>query len=266
MKPEEYEVMYRVEDAHWWYRGMEAITRAVLDRAVGRGRNLRILDAGCGTGAVMGYLADYGQVSGLDYAAEALHFCQARGRERLCRASVLELPYADASFDLVVSFDVLCVNSVPDDEAALREFARVLAPAPGRGGGGYLLLRLPAYNWLRGHHDTAVDIRHRYTRGDIAARLRRAGLEPVRVSYANMLLLPVAVAKRTIDRLIPGSQNGSDLTIGAGIFNEPLRRLLSLEARPVARVGLPFGLTVVALAQKRKDEQRTHALPDSPTR
>jgi hypothetical protein len=112
------------------------------------------------------------------------------------------------------------------------------------------LLRLPAYNWLRGHHDEAVDIRHRYTTGEIAAKLRRASLEPVHVSYANMFLFPVAIVKRTLDRLIPGDQNGSDLTIGAHIFNEPLRRLLSLEARPVANTRLPFGLTVVALAQK----------------
>ena len=258
MNPEEYEVMYRVEDAHWWYRGMEAITRAVLDRAIGRGRDRRILDAGCGTGAVMGYLADYGAVTGFDFAPEALRFCRMRQRDRLSRASVLALPFADASFDLVTSFDVLCERSVVDDEVALREFARVLTPplspplrgGDERGGGGYLLLSLPAYNWLHGRHDEAVHIRHRYTAGELKDKLRRAGFEPVRISYANMLLFPIAALKRASERLAPNRQGGSDLTIGAGPLNTPLRWVLSAEAPLVARSGLPFGLTVVALAQK----------------
>jgi len=245
MNPEEYEVMYRVEDTHWWYRGMEAITRAVLDRVVGRVHALRILDAGCGTGAVMRYLADYGQVTGIDFAPEALHFCQLRGRERLGRASVLALPYADESFDLIASFDVLCERAVVDDDLALREFARVLRS------GGRALLRLPAYDWLHGKHDEAVYIHHRYTARELKAKLQHAGFEVEHVSYANMLLFPLAALKRLSERFMPSKQPGSDLTLGAGILNTPLRLILSLEAPCVARTGLPFGLTVVALARKR---------------
>src|SRR5262245_65576964 len=107
MNAHRYDLMYHVEDSHWWYRGMEAITRAVLDRSVGRGRGLRILDAGCGTGAVMGYLADYGSVTGCDYSSAAMHYSGLRRRPRLCRASVAALPFADGSFDVITSFDVL---------------------------------------------------------------------------------------------------------------------------------------------------------------
>jgi len=251
MNLEEYEVMYKVEDTHWWYRGMEAITRSVLDRAIGRGRNLRILDAGCGTGAVMGYLSDYGCVTGFDFAAEALRFCQMRGRHRLSQASVMALPYADAAFDLVASFDVLCERAV-DDELALREFSRVLRPAQEGHvpGGGRLLLRLPAYNWLRGKHDQAVYVDHRYTARELTTKLRQAGFKLEHVSYANMLLFPAAVVKRASERLMPGRQNGSDLTLDLGLLNAPLRWILSLEAPLVARTGLPFGLTVLALARK----------------
>ena len=246
MNPEEYEVMYRVEDAHWWYRGMETITRALLDRALGQDGHLDILDAGCGTGAVMGYLADYGRVTWFDFAAEALHFCRMRNRDRLSRASVLALPYADASFDLVTSFDVLSDRSVVDDGLALSEFARVLRD------GGHVLLRLPAYDWLHGKHDEAVHIRHRYTASEIAGKLQQAGLAPVRVSYANMLLFPLAALKRASERVLPDRQPGSDLTIGVGLASAPLKWALSLEAPFVARTGLPFGLTVVALGQKRQ--------------
>ena len=243
MDLEEYKVMYQVEDHHWWYRGMESITRECLEQFYPRGSKLRILDVGCGTGAVMGYLADYGTVTGLDYSAQALGFCQQRRRERLVQASALRLPCGDETFDLVASFDVICVFGASDDTAALREFARVLAP------GGRVILRLPGTPWLHGQHDVAVDIRQRYTARELDAKLRQAGLVPDRVTYANTFLFPLAVVKRLSERLFP-PQDGSDLTLGMGPFDGLLRVVLSSEAPLVARSGLPFGLTVVALAHK----------------
>jgi SAM-dependent methyltransferase len=239
----EYQVMYRVEDHHWWYLGMEAITRKCLERYYPRGSHLRILDAGCGTGAVMGYLADYGTVTGIDYSAEALRFCQARRRERLAQASATTLPYRDETFDLVASFDVICALGDPDEVSALQEFGRVLAP------GGRVILRLPGTPWLHGQHDVAVDIQRRYTTRDVDAKLRAAGLVPEQVTYANTLLFPLAVIKRFSERFFP-PQNGSDLTLGMGPFDGFLRVVLSSEAPRVARSGFPFGLTVVALARK----------------
>lgn len=245
MNAEEYEVMYRAEERHWWYAGMHQITRAVLNRWYAPGGSLRILDAGCGTGGAMtAYLADYGQVTGFDFAAQALALCRRRGARRLARASVMQIPFADDSFDLVTSFDVLCERAVSDDVAALGEIYRVLVP------GGRVLLRLPAYNWLRGQHDRAVHIRHRYTCAEIAVRLQRCGFQVEHLSYANMLLFPLAVAKRSAERLWPSRSQGSDLTLDIGPLNGPLRVILSAEARYVAQPGLPFGLTAVAVGRK----------------
>jgi SAM-dependent methyltransferase len=244
MNFEEYEVMYQVEDHHWWYLGMEQITCRVLEHYLPRGKStLRILDAGCGTGAVMKYLYRYGEVTGFDYSAEALRFSQKRAHTRLAQASVLEIPFASQRFDLIVSFDVICEMGV-NDEQALHEFGRILKP------GGLVMLRLPAYDWLRGKHDVATHISHRYTRGEIKTKLQQSGLTPVRLSYANMFLFPVAVAKRLSERIFAPHQTGSDLTLDPGPLNGLFRSILNAEAPLVSRVGLPFGLTVVALARK----------------
>jgi len=244
MNFEEYEVMYQVEDHHWWYLGMAQITCRVLERFLPRDRSeLRILDAGCGTGAVMKYLCQYGEVTGFDFSAEALRFSHQRAHTRLAQASVLEIPFASSHFDLIVSFDVICETGV-NDEQALLEFRRILKP------GGLVMLRLPAYNWLRGKHDVATHISHRYTRDEITAKLNRSGLTPVRLSYANMFLFPVAVAKRLGERLFSPGQTGSDLTLDPGPLNGALRSILSAEAPLISAVGLPFGLTVVALARR----------------
>ncbi len=243
MEVEEYRIMYQVEDTHWWYNGMEAITRRVIERCYPRGSQLKILDAGCGTGAAMGYLADYGTVTGLDYSAHAIYFSRQRQRKRLTQASVLSLPFREAAFDLVTSFDVIDMLEPPGDLDALREFARVLRP------GGRVVLRLPGTPWLYGHHDAWVAIRQRYTARDVVAKLRAARVEPELVTYANTWLFPLAVVKRFLDHLFP-LQNGSDLTLGMGPFNGLLRAILTAEAPLVVRGTFPFGLTVVALGRK----------------
>jgi SAM-dependent methyltransferase len=244
MNPEEYEVMYQVEDHHWWYLGMEHITRYLLDRYLPcPGPALKILDGGCGTGAVMKYLCRYGEVTGFDFSAEALHFSRKRGHTRLAQASVLEIPFAQDLFDLIVSFDVICERGV-HDEQALAEFARILKP------GGLVMLRLPAYGWLRGKHDVATHVMHRYTRGEIGAKLKDSGFTPLCLSYANMFLFPIALAKRLSERLFSPHQTGSDLTLDPGASNSVLAAILSAEAPLVGSVGLPFGLTVVAVARK----------------
>jgi SAM-dependent methyltransferase len=249
MNAEEYAIMYRVELDHWWYQGMQQITRALVSRWYPAGSSLRILDAGCGTGAAMtSYLAEYGQVTGFDMSEEAVRFSALRGARHLIRASVLQAPFADCSFDLVVSFDVLCTQSVPDDVAALSEFVRVLVP------GGRALVRLPAYDWLRGRHDKAVHIRHRYTKEEVEERLTQAGFRVEHLSYANTFLFPMAALKRLAERFWPARVVRSDLTLPTGYLNWMLAAILSAEAPLVARSGLPFGLSVVAVGCKREED------------
>jgi SAM-dependent methyltransferase len=245
MDSSEYGLMYQVEDSHWWYRGMAAVTCALLDRWYGRDGSLRILDAGCGTGAAMtGYLSGYGRVWGMDLVAEALRYCRKRGASALARASVARLPYAEGSFDLATSLDVLYEQTVPSDLDALGELRRVLAR------GGRLLIRLPAYGWMRRGHDEVVRTKHRYTRAELASLLRDAGFRVEHLSYANAVFLPAAILKKISERLFPTAQPRSDLSIQAGAFNGLLCRLLSWEAPWIARTGIPFGLSVVGVGYK----------------
>lgn len=246
MDPQEYEIMYSVETHHWWYLGMEAITRSILNCWYQQGGNLSILDAGCGTGAALtSYLADYGTVTGFDISSIALMFCQRRKASRLAQASVTQLPFASESFDLITSFDVLYERGVIDDAESLSEFSRVLVQ------GGRALLRLPAYNWLRGQHDVGIHTARRYTAGEVKSLLQKTGFSVERISYANTFMFPAALAKRMFERIFPPPTDQSDLTLNAGILNKFLQNILALEAPLVSHVGLPFGLSVIAVGKKQ---------------
>lgn len=245
MERAEYEVMAAVEDRHWWYGGMRAISAALLEPAVGARRDLRILDAGCGTGGNARFLQRYGHVVGLDLAPEALQLGSERLPGVLARGSVLELPFADASFDLVTSFDVLYHRAVPDERVALREAARVLRP------GGWLFIRLPAYEFLRSKHDRAVHTRRRYTAAQAEALLNESGFVLRHTSYVNTLLFPIPLAQRLLERVVPAlEQHESDLALPSPLVNELLRWPMAAEAAYLARGGMfPFGLSIACLAR-----------------
>jgi SAM-dependent methyltransferase len=242
----EYQNIYESEERQWWYGGMRAISRALLEpplRALGEGgRALRLLDAGCGTGRNLDELGRFGRAAGIDLSPEALRFCRKRG-VAAARAALLALPFRDQSFDCVTSFDVVYHAWVTDDRAAVREMARVLRP------GGLLLVRVPAFRLLWGGHDVEVQSRHRYTRGELLALLRDSGLVTLRSTYCNSFLFPLLLLRRGLDRLT--GRTGSDV----GFLPAPLEwsfgALLRLEAACVRRgLSFPVGASVVALARK----------------
>ena len=244
MNPSEYRTIYAVEDRHWWYAGMRRITLALLDEVYGRRDDLDILDAGSGTGGAMVYLSRFGRVTGIDFSPLALGFCQERRLARLGRASVPALPFAAASFDLVTSFDVLYHRAVGDPGAALAEFHRVLRP------GGRVLLRLPAYDRLRGRHDDVIHTARRFTTVSLSESLCEAGFAVERLTYANPLLFPVALAKRLLEPLLPHHEGQSDVSPNAPWVDSALSAVLGVESGWLRRRDLPFGLTGVALGRK----------------
>lgn len=245
MEKSEYTTLAAVELHHWWYGGMRAISAALLDPLYRQRQGLRILDAGCGTGGDALFLRRYGEVVGLDYSPEAAALVGDRLPGRFARGSVLDLPFADASFDLVTSYDVLYHRGVPDEATALAETRRVLRP------GGHLLIRLPAYEWLRSRHDRQVHTRRRYTAGALQAMLAAAGFSVERCSYVLSLLFPLAAAARLLERFTPDPGAESAMALPSPAANAVLRAPMALEAAWLSMGGaLPFGLSVVALARR----------------
>jgi ubiquinone/menaquinone biosynthesis C-methylase UbiE len=142
MEADEYRKLADVEDHMWYFYALHGHIERALDAAGAPG--IRVLDAGCGTGGLIRRLTPRHpgwRWSGIDL--EPLAYALARERTvgaDIRPASVTALPFPDASFDAVVSADVL--YHVDDDEAALREFFRVLRP------GGIAVINVPAYRWL----------------------------------------------------------------------------------------------------------------------
>ena len=107
------------------------------------GRADRILDIGCGGGRTiqkLAAIATHGRVSGLDYSAASIDVAQrtnadmiAAGRVTVEQGSVMTLPFADRTFDLVTAIETHYYW--PDLDGSMREILRVLKP-----GGTFVLI------------------------------------------------------------------------------------------------------------------------------
>ncbi|MDE8343421.1 MAG: class I SAM-dependent methyltransferase [Acidocella sp.] len=126
----------------WRAASLGAITEKIEQRLIlemmGELVGCRVLDVGCGDGALACAVALLGaDVTGTDPDPAMLAIARARAEKAgvhmtFLEARVDQLPFADASFDVVTSVTVLCF--VPDAADAVREMARVLRP------GGRLVL------------------------------------------------------------------------------------------------------------------------------
>ena len=243
MEKEEYDIMFRLEESHWWYIGMRRIVNEVLNEFLPQRSGLRILDAGCGTGGMINFLTRYGNVVGIDTSSDAISLCCKRDVRHLAQASVTNLPFEDSSFDLIVSFDVLYHQDVLDDRQALNEFRRVLKP------NGHLFLRLPAFDWLRGSHDQRVHTRRRYGASEIKRKLEASGFDVDKVTYANTILFPIALAVRASENIFRW-QSRLDVELAPRLLNDLLAGVLGMEGKLVRRASLPWGLSVLAWARR----------------
>ncbi len=232
---------HQAEDRHWWYRGRRKVLAAAIAQ-LGLPTSARVLDAGCGSGRNMLELARLGSVTGVELSDTSVELARQRGVGEVIEGSVLEMPFADDSFDLAVSLDV--IEHLEDDLAALRELRRTVAP------GGSLLVTVPAYQWLWSGHDEINHHHRRYTRRTLQRVAEQAGWTQLRTTYFNSLLLPAAIVLRVMERVnrAKTTETSLDLWIPPEPLNLLLERPLVLEAALIGRgVRIPAGLSLLAV-------------------
>jgi ubiquinone/menaquinone biosynthesis C-methylase UbiE len=240
------EATYRAEQRHFWFQGFRRFVRPLVAEAVAGRAGATILDCGCGTGANLTMLADYGRPFGIDLTWLGLQYARQNGQPRLAHASVTHLPFVDASFDLATSFDVLYCLEEPQERAAVGEMFRVLKP------GGAAIVNVAALDILRGGQSVVGGEVRRYTTNRLRWALETAGFRVVRLTYTNATLFPLILAVRLTERLTgrASQEHTANLTVPPGPVNHALTTMLGVEARLLRRLDMPIGSSVLCLARK----------------
>lgn len=241
------EATARAERHHFWFKGFRRFIAPLLTRATANHAASILLDCGFGTGTNLTLLEAWGRPFGVELEPAGLRFARSAGHTRIARATVTRLPFADASVDLVTSFDVLYCLTDADETRALEEMYRVLRP------GGHALINVAALPVLRGHHSILGGELRRYTRPQLRAHVRQAGFEILRLTYTNAVLLPVMVPVRLAQRLaglrMPDSAV-TETTVPPRTVNAALAMALAVEACLVRWVDVPIGSSLLCLARR----------------
>ena len=244
MQQHTYAIMDRVEDSHWWFVGRRAILESFLKGIVrslrSRIENPKILDVGCGTGANLEMLSQFGSAEGVDVSDDALDFCRQKGLT-VQKGLAETLPYADETFDISTALDV--IEHLDEDVAGLREMHRVTRS------GGYSLIFVPAFMWLWGVQDDISNHRIRYTKSQIVERIEKAGFRVERATYANFTFFAPILGGRALMKLTgikPESENNVNISALNGLFGS----IFSAERFWLKRFGFPFGVSIVVVAKK----------------
>jgi len=247
MQAHTYSIMNEVEKGHWWFVGRRRIIGSFLEGVARKlsansgEEAIRILDVGCGTGANLEMLSEFGEAEGVDVSAEALSFCRARGLDNVKQGAAETLPYADGSFDLVTGLDV--VEHLDDDLAGLGEMHRVLRRE------GRALLFVPAFMFLWGVQDDISHHRRRYTLDGLKRVVKQAGFEVERATYVNITFFAPILLGRLLMR-VTGFRPASENNITIGFLNGVLGKIFGAESWALRHASFPFGVSIICVARK----------------
>lgn len=219
-------------DSHWY-----CVSKALLVETHVRGRGLRILDVGAGSGWFSRRLLQVG------IAASAIcvdpGYAEDRdetvgGRPLMFRRSV---DAVDA--DVVLLMDVL--EHVADDAGLLSSYVQRAAP------GTRFLVTVPAFQFLWSAHDEYLEHYRRYTLSQLSAVAGIAGLKVISSHYYFAAIFPAALILRLWRR--GRKADRSDMAPAPAWLNRLLLAVLSGE-RGVMRANRALGLTVVFLGER----------------
>ncbi len=204
------DVSFAKYSQYWWSNRFFA----TLARRYGR-RASRLLEIGLGLGHLVGQLEDSFETYGLDLN----HWAVAQSRSVVKRtsletASAQDMPYADATFGVVIIKHI--VEHLPDPERAIREIGRILEP------GGILILATPnldgllkplkGNNWIGYQDPTHISLKRP---AEWLSFIKDAGMKPLKVfadGFWNVPYIPLVPA--SIQKLFFGSLGGIQAITG----------------------------------------------------
>lgn len=240
MDAQMYQTMMALEEKYWWFVARRSILEQVIQKLT-LPESAEIFEAGCGTGGNLEMLARHGKVYGMELNDTARNYASKLQLAQIqpgCLPN--EIPFPDKQFDLIVLLDVL--EHVEEDAKSLQALTKKLKPS------GWLLITVPAYSWLWSKQDEILHHKRRYVLGNLEQIVCSAGYKVHLTSYFNSILFPLIAGARLIFNLL--GKGGNELTILPQPINSILTALFALERHVIARLFLPFGVSLLLLAQK----------------
>ena len=255
---EEFALRAEIEATQYWHVHRRQVLLQTL-RSQPLGDDARLVELGCGIGTVATHLnagglhVDYGDVFGSALTIAHQRAIAALGdtvkERRFMRVDVTR-PLPLQGYEGILMFDVL--EHLPDDTAVLTHVRDALPS------GGFLMLTVPAFQFLWSPWDDIEKHKRRYTRANLKALLERTGFEVERATYFFFPLFFAASAVkgfRAVKNAVAPTGPAEDITElaeaqGGPVLNRVMLGILAAERPWLSQLPLPLGTSVMAIARK----------------
>lgn len=242
MNKEAYKELIATQNTHWWYCGKKAIVNHFFDKYNKR-NNPKILDLGCGTGALLETLKHKGNVCGVEYEKSAVDYCNEHFGHNVKLGYLPDnVPFENENFDVIVSCDVL--EHVEDDVSSIKTIYNLLT------NDGVAILTVPALKCLWSYNDEFVQHKRRYNKKDFIHKVENSGFKVEYCTYYNSLLFPPIYLVRKFKNIFNIKSPDLSETPNDGIINAILKKIFLFEISLLKKIHLPIGVSLLIVARK----------------
>ena len=231
---EEYQAMYEAEEKLWWYKVLHEKVLKEIQLKFVENKQIKILDAGCGTGGLMSFLIKngYQNIQGFDYSNDAVSFC----KERNLAVQQIDITDFDnvfekETFDVIINDDVLYQFDNLTIKKILLTFQDKLKSD------GILISNNNAFKFFYGTHDIAVGGKQRFSLSDFEQILKGIPFKIVYYSYWSWVLSPLILTVRLLQQLqlklnlIDLKKIKSDVVVPSDFINNVLYQIVKIEEK-----------------------------------
>lgn len=225
------------ESGFWFRAKINLINILFKKNFPNTSKKLKILSIGAGTGEELSVLNKFGEVYVIDIEKKALDLI----KDNLCKekkvCDTCKLFYKNNFFDVVVAFDVL--EHIEKDKVAIKEIKRVLKKQ------GTFIFSVPAFQFLYGPHDKALEHKRRYSKKKLISLLQV--FNKTSLYYWNFFMFPYSLTRLLKKNSPPKVEEGKV----PFILDKFCFGLLKIENFLIQnKIKLPFGVSLFGISKK----------------
>ncbi len=233
----EFHQMAKKENVHWWYIGRRSIIDFFFKKLHIK-KNAEILEIGSGTGSNIDLLNKYGNLSLLEPNNIAYQYLKKKkiNKKKIKIGSCPDNLNYTNKFDIVCLFDVL--EHINQDRLTLKKISHILNI------NGYIIITVPAYQWLWSDHDVRLNHHRRYNFSKLKMLIPE-NLTIEHATYFNTLLFPLAVIERIFKKFFKIRNNNDNY-----FLNFIFKFIFKFERKLLKYFNFPYGLSIFIVLKK----------------